>query len=87
MRFNLDMAKGRVSRVNSVLESLGHNPKNNEGSIWFNSSRAAGNLGIDKNTLRHALLDVPGIINTRFEEGKIELQMIEFFLIKITGDI
>ena len=84
VRFNLDMAKGRVSRVNSVLESLGHNPKITWKAVsGLTPSRAAGNLGIDKNTLRHALLDVPGIINTRFEEGKIELQMIEFSSLKL----
>ena len=78
------MAKGRVSRVNSVLESLGHNPKITWKAVsGLTPSRAAGNLGIDKNTLRHALLDVPGIINTRFEEGKIELQMIEFSSLKL----
>jgi len=84
VRFNLDMAKGRVSRVNSVLESLGHNPK----IAWqavsgLTPGRAASNLGIDRNTLRHALLEVPGIINIRFEEGKIELQMIEFNSLKL----
>ena len=84
VRFNLDMAKGRVSRVNSVLESLGHNPKITWKAVsGLTPSRAAGNLGIDKNTLRHALLDVPGIINVRFEEGKIELQMIEFSSLKL----
>ncbi len=84
VRFNLDMVKGRVSRVNSVLESLGHNPK----IAWqavsgLTPGRAASNLGIDRNTLRHALLEVPGIINIRFEEGKIELQMIEFNSLKL----
>ena len=84
VRFNLDMAKGRVSRVNSVLESLGHNPK----IAWqavsgLTPGRAASNLGIDRNTLRHALLEIPGIINIRFEEGKIELQMIEFNSLKL----
>ena len=84
VRFNLDMAKGRVSRVNSVLESLGHNPK----IVWkavsgLTPGRASSNLGIDRNTLKHALLDVPGIINARFEEGKIELQMIEFTSLKL----
>ena len=84
VRFNLDMAKGRVSRVNAVMESLGHNPKITWKSVsGLTPGRAATNLGIDRNTLKHALLDVPGIINTRFEEGKIELQMIEFNSLKL----
>ena len=84
VRFNLDMAKGRVSRVNAVMESLGHNPKITWKAVsGLTPGRAATNLGIDRNTLKHALLDVPGIINTRFEEGKIELQMIEFNSLKL----
>lgn len=84
VRFNLDMAKGRVSRVNSVLESLGHNPKIAWKSVsGLTPGRAASNLGIDRNTLRHALLEVPGIINVRLEEGQIELQMIEFHSLKL----
>ena len=71
VRFNLDMAKGRVSRVNSVMESLGHNPKITWKAVsGLTPGRAATDLGIDRNTLKHALLDVPGIINVRFEEGK-----------------
>ena len=84
VRFNLDMAKGRVSRVNAVMESLGHNPKITWKAVsGLTPGRAATNLGIDRNTLKHALLDIPGIINTRFEEGKIELQMIEFNSLKL----
>ena len=84
VRFNLDMAKGRVSRVNAVMESLGHNPKITWKAVsGLTPGRAATNLGIDRSTLKHALLDVPGIINTRFEEGKIELQMIEFNSLKL----
>ena len=84
VRFDLDLAKGRVSRVNAVMESLGHNPKITWKAVsGLTPGRAATNLGIDRNTLKHALLDVPGIINTRFEEGKIELQMIEFNSLKL----
>ena len=79
VRFNLDLAKGRISRVNSVLESLGNNPKISWKAVsGLTPGRVSGNLGIDRNTLKHALLDIPGIINVRFEEGKIELQMIDF---------
>ena len=84
VRFDLDLAKGRVSRVNAVMESLGHNPKITWKAVsGLTPGRAATNLGIDRSTLKHALLDVPGIINTRFEEGKIELQMIEFNSLKL----
>ena len=79
VRFNLDLANGRISRVNSVLESLGNNPKISWKEVsGLTPGRVSGNLGIDRNTLKHALLDIPGIVNVRFEEGKIELQMIDF---------
>jgi len=84
VRMDLDLAKGKVSRANSVLESLGHNPE----ILWqsvsgLTPSRGAVNLGIDRKMLRTALLEVPGMINVRFEDGKIEFQRITFTSMKM----
>jgi len=84
VRMDLDLAKGKLSRANSVLESLGHNPE----ILWqsvsgLTPSRAATNLGIERKMLRTALLEVPGMINVRFEDGKIEFQRITFTSIKM----
>ena len=84
VRFNLDLAKGKISRANSVLESLGHNPV----IVWqsvsgMTPSRVANNIGIDRKVLRTTLLEVPGMINVRFEDGKIELQRIHFSSMKM----
>ena len=79
VKFNLDLAKGKVSRANSVLESLGHNPVVIWQSVFgITPGGAASNLGIDRKSLRTAILSVPGIINVRFEDGKIELQKITY---------
>ena len=84
VRMDLDLAKGRVSRANSVLESLGHNPEILWQSVFgLTPSRAATNLGIERKMLRTALLEVPGMINVRFEDGKIEFQRITFTSIKM----
>ena len=73
VKFSLDLAKGKVSRANSVLESLGHNPLVIWQSVFgITPGGAASNLGIDRKSLRTALLDVPGVIKVTFEDGKIE---------------
>lgn len=84
VKFSLDLSKGKVSRANSVLESLGHNPVVIWQSVFgITPGGAASNLGIDRKSLRTALLDVPGIINVRFEDGKIELQKINYNSMKM----
>lgn len=77
VRFKLDLSKGRVSRVNSVLASLGNNPD----IAWMaivglTPGGVANRLGIERRGLRSSLLDVPGIIDVRFEDGRIELQRV-----------
>ena len=76
---NLDLARGNVSRANLVLQNLGHDPIIPWQSVsGITPTRAASNLGIERKVLRNTLLEVPGIINVRFEEGKIEFQRINF---------
>ena len=77
VRFKLDLAKGRVSRANSVLASLGNNPDITWMAIvGLTPGGVANRLGIDRRGLRSSLLDVPGIIDVRFEDGRIELQRV-----------
>ena len=81
---NLDLARGTVSRANLVLQNLGHNPIIPWQSVsGVTPNRAASNLGIERKVLRNTLLEVPGIINVRFEEGKIEFQRINFSSLKM----
>ncbi|HIE63880.1 MAG TPA: cation-translocating P-type ATPase [Candidatus Poseidoniales archaeon] len=77
VRFKLDLSKGRVSRANSVLASLGNNPD----IAWMaivglTPGGVANRLGIERRGLRSSLLDIPGIIDVRFEDGRIELQRV-----------
>ena len=57
VRFNLDLANGRISRVNSVLESLGNNPKISWKEVsGLTPGRVSGNLGIDRNTIKMEII-------------------------------
>ena len=77
VRVDLDVARGRVSRVSSVLESLGNGP---EVEWRLVQGKTAGEvshrLGIDRKGLRNALLDVPGVLNASLDDGRIEIQRV-----------
>tara|TARA_B100000674_G_scaffold491132_1_gene508432 strand:- start:2919 stop:5462 length:2544 start_codon:yes stop_codon:yes gene_type:complete len=76
-RISLDISRGRVSKTNTVLESLGHSPKLDWMQvIGITPGEAATKLGTDRKGLRDALMDVPGILSVRFEDGFIEIRNV-----------
>ena len=75
VRLQVDVSRGRVSRASSVLENLGHSPEES----WMSVDRvtpktAAARIGVDKRKLRSTLMDVPGILNVRLNDGRIDIQ-------------
>lgn len=75
VRLQVDVSRGRVSRASSVLENLGHSPEES----WMSVDRvtpktAAARIGVDKRKLRSTLMDVPGVLNVRLNDGRIEIQ-------------
>lgn len=84
VRIDLDVARGRVSRVSSVLESLGNGP---EVEWRLVQGKTAGEvsrrLGVDRKGLRNALLDVPGVLNVSLDDGRIEIQRVPTDSIKV----
>ncbi|MEK9738603.1 MAG: cation transporter, partial [Euryarchaeota archaeon] len=77
VRVNIDLARGRVSRVSSVLDSLGHSPDVEWRLVQGKTAGEVSNrLGIDRKGLRNALLEIPGILNASLDDGRIELQQI-----------
>ena len=77
VRVNLDLARGRVSRVSSVLDSLGHSPDVEWRLVQGKTAGEVSNrLGVDRKGLRNALLEIPGILNASLDDGRIELQQI-----------
>ena len=85
IRFKLDLARGRVSRVSSVLESLGHAPDVKWSLVQGKTAGEVSNhLGIDRKGLRNALLDIPGILNASLDDGRVELQRIPTDSLKVS---
>ena len=85
IRFKLDLARGRVSRVSSVLESLGHAPDVKWSLVQGKTAGEVSNrLGINRKGLRNALLDIPGILNASLDDGRVELQRIPTDSLKVS---
>ena len=85
VRIELDVARGRVSRVSSVLESLGNSPEVEWRLVQGKTSgEVARRLGINRKGLRNALLDVPGILNINLDDGRIEIQQAPTYSPKVT---
>ena len=85
VRFKLDLARGRVSRISSVLDSLGHAPDVEWRLVQGKTAGEVSNrLGIDRKGLRNALLDIPGILNISLDDGRIELQLIQTDSLKVS---
>ncbi len=85
VRIDLDVARGRVSRVSSVLESLGNGPEVEWRLVQGKTAgEVARRLGIDRKGLRNALLDVPGVLNVSLDDGRIELQRVPTDSLKVT---
>ena len=81
----LDVARGRISRVSSVLHSLGNGPD----VEWLlvqgkTAGEVSRRLGIDRKGLRNALLDVPGILNASLDDGRIEIQRVPTDSVKVS---
>ena len=77
VRINVDVSRGRVSRASSVLENLGHSPEIDWLSVaGVTPKMAASRIGADRRKLRSSLMDVPGVLNVRLEDGRIEIQRL-----------
>ena len=77
VRLSLDVGKGQVSRASSVLENLGHSPEADWVSVVGLTPReVSSRLGIERRALKSSLMDIPGVLNVRLDDGKIELQRL-----------
>ena len=85
VRVDLDVARGRISRVSSVLESLGNGPDIEWQLVQEKTAgEVSDKLGLDRRGLRSALLDIPGILNASLEDGRIEIQKVPSDSLKVT---
>ena len=72
-----DISNGSVSRVSSVLSSLGHDPDIGWlRVVGISSSSISSRLQVESKGLREWLLNVPGVLDVRMEKGRIEIQKV-----------
>lgn len=72
-----DVSRGTTSRASAVLSSLGHSP--DVGwlhVVGVNPEGLAAQRGLDIKMLRDWLNGVPGVLDVRTNEGRIEIQRI-----------
>ncbi|MAV95143.1 MAG: hypothetical protein CMA31_05600 [Euryarchaeota archaeon] len=84
VRLAMDISVGRTSKACTVLSGLGHTPDIEwEEVIGVTPSIVAATLGIDKHQLRNRILEVPGILDVRFEDAIIEIIRVPINDLKI----
>ena len=72
-----DISNGTLSRVSSVLTSLGHSPDIGWlRVVGMSSSSLSSRLRVDSKELREWLLNVPGVLDVRVEKDRIEIQKV-----------
>ncbi len=72
-----DISNGTVSRISSVLSSMGHDPDIGWLKVvGISPSSLSSRLRVDSTRLRAWLLNVPGILDVRLERGRIEIQKV-----------
>ena len=72
-----DISNGSVSRVSSVLSSLGHDPDIGWlRVVGISSSSISSRLQVESKGLREWLLNVPGVLDVRMEKSRIEIQKV-----------
>ena len=75
-----DISSGTVSRVSSVLSSLGHDPDIGWlRVVGISPSSLSSRLRVDSKGLREWILNVPGVLDVRLEKGRIEIQKVWIF--------
>ena len=75
VRLHVDVSRGRVSRASSVLDNLGHSPEMDWLSVnGMTPTMAAARIGVDKRRLKDTLMNVPGVLDVRLSDGRIEIQ-------------
>ena len=87
VRVAMDISVGRTSKACTVLSGLGHTPDIEwEEVIGVTPSIVATTLGIDKHQLRNRILEVPGILDVRFEDAIIEIIRVPINCLLYTSD-
>ena len=73
----IDLGEGHISKVSSLLSSLGHEPDLPWQRVQgITATGLAEKNGVGRTELRLLLTQVPGILDVRYEDASVELQII-----------
>ena len=73
----IDLGEGHISKVSSLLTGLGHEPDLPWQRVQgVTASGLAEKNGVGRTELRLLLTQVPGVLDVRFEDASVELQII-----------
>jgi len=85
---SIDLGVGHTSRVSSLLTSLGHEPDLPWQRIQgVTATGLAEKNGVGRTELRQLLTQVPAILDARFEDASVELQIAPHLEQKLTVEL
>jgi len=85
---SIDLGAGHTSRVSSLLSSLGHEPDLPWQRIQgVTATGLAEKNGVGRTELRQLLTQVPAILDVRFEDAGVELQIVPNLEQKLTIEL
>ncbi|MDG1524470.1 MAG: cation transporter, partial [Candidatus Thalassarchaeaceae archaeon] len=85
---SIDLGVGHISRVSSLLSNLGHEPD----VPWQRIQGVTATILAEKNNvsrteLRQLLTHVPAILDVRFEDGAVEVQIVPNIENDVTAEL
>ena len=85
---SLDLGQGHTSKVSSLLSSLGHEPDLPwQRIIGVTATGLAEKNSVGRTELRQLLAQIPGILDVRFEDACVELQIVPNLEQKLTIEL
>ena len=85
---SLDIGQGHTSKLSSLLSSLGHEPDLPwQRIIGVTATGLAEKNSVGRTELRQLLAQIPGILDVRFEDACVELQIVPNLEQKLTIEL
>ena len=85
---SLDLGQGHTSKLSSLLSSLGHEPDLPwQRIIGVTATGLAEKNSVGRTELRQLLAQIPGILDVRFEDACVELQIVPNLEQKLTIEL
>ncbi|HIF04771.1 MAG TPA: cation-translocating P-type ATPase [Candidatus Poseidoniales archaeon] len=84
----VDLGAGQLSRIASVLSSLGHEPN----LTWHRirgatASGLAERNSVSRGELKRLFMTVPGILDARFEDARVQIQIVPDLSKEVRGEL